>query len=239
MANLMKIPRKKLRRLILESIDKKIDFKILHEGLFTGGSQARFYVIVEYYPRDIIIDQLGIGAESAPEIERTIFYASTGTGGGANAGSFLPSAGMNIGLVSSDWATDTEKFTDRWIIKIRGRKQVDPGTIASSIKEQLEIMYPISKIQSKIKNLIAKDYELLSGRNPGDRNYRPTIRKTNRYNMKEMMYQNKFKSLRGVLEEHYPPYYWGDVNISSFETFNKSISNLNQIMTNAFNTLGI
>lgn len=238
MANLMKISRKKLRRLILESIDKKIDFKILHEGLFTGGSQERFYVIVEYYPKDILIDRLGIGAESAPEIERTIFYASTGTGGGANAGSFLPSAGMNIGLVASDWV-DPKDFTDRWIIKMRGRKQVDPNTIAASIKTQLESMYPINKIQSKIKNLVAKDYELLSGRKPGDKNYRPTIRKINRYNMNEMMYQNKFKALRGVLEEHYPPYYWGDVNISSFESFNKSISELNQIMTSAFDALGV
>ena len=239
MANLMKISRKKLRRLILESIDKKIDFKILHEGLFTGGSQERFYVIVEYYPKDILIDRLGIGAESAPEIERTIFYASTGTGGGANAGSFLPSAGMNIGLVASDWAPPEQDYTEQWIIKMRGRKQVDPGTIAASIKKQLEMMYPVSKVQSKVKNLTAKNYQLLSGRKPGDKNYRPTIRYSNRYNMNEMMYQNKFKALRGVLEEHYPPYYWGDVNISSFESFNKSISELNQIMTSAFDALGV
>ena len=61
----MKITRRQLRKLIIESVSSNdVEFEIVHEGLFTGGTFERYYVIVTYSPQMIAVN-LGVTGDSS------------------------------------------------------------------------------------------------------------------------------------------------------------------------------
>jgi hypothetical protein len=226
----VKLTRRQLRKLITESaLFNNVDFDIVHEGLFTGGTFERYYVIVTYSPQ-MIAANLGLSGDFPGE-ESIIFYSSTGTAGGSESGEFLPVGGMNQGLRSDYWS---DIDNDRWVIKMRGRKSVDPGTIAASIKSQLERMYSKSKVDARIEELVAKDYAITKpDRPPGHKFYSPNISNVGQYNANQMSYQHHYRSLRSDLEQMYPPSYHGDLVITSPQGFLDSYNALSKRMTDA------
>jgi len=225
----MKITKRQLKKLIIESvISSPVEFDVVHEGMFAGGRKERFYVIVSYSPQ-MELANLGLGSVDIPGEENVIFYASTATAGGAEEGEFLPVGGMNHGGRTSNWSG----IVDDWIIKMRGRKSVDPGTIAASIKSQLETMYPVSLINQKVERMIQSEYDD-QGKKPGDKFYYPHISMgEGQYNMNQMMIQHhKFKALRSDIEDMFPPYYHGDIVITdadeAIEAFNMLHGRMNK-----------
>ena len=84
-------------------------------------------------------------------------------------------------------------------------------------------------INEKRKSLQEEEYRIShpgkipGAPGPGGRPYEAYIKNVNAYNTRQTMYQNKFKALRSQLDEMYPPYYWGDVNISNIDEFVKSV----------------
>ena len=235
----MKISRQQLRKLIIESMSSNnVDFDIVHEGLIAGGTFYRYYVIVTYSPQ-MITANLGVTG-NFPAEESVIFYSSTGTAGGSESGEFLPVGGMNQGLRSSYWSSELNPdIDDNWIIKMRGRKSVDPGTIAASIKSQLERMYPKSKVDTRIKELVAKDYAITRpDRPPGHKLYMPNIVNIGQYNANEMAHQHSHRALRSQLEQMYPPDYHGDLVITTPQAFLDSYGRLHDKMTSAVERYG-